>query len=393
MDRRNVMVGTPAPVKISISSKGRTVYVPTNVSVMPEQWDRKAEKVISHPQKAMLNTLLSRKKVEIDTALYGLHEEGKLHGLNAQGIKKRLMEVMNPDFRSSFIMKRLDEYAAKQTKPITRHLYSITAKKIRKFMGKDAESLRYEDVTVSWLNRFDEWMRKEESLMKNTRNVYLRNIRTIFNEAIDDGATDFYPFRKFKIKVEPTMSRALTLPQLRSLFAADLGKRQQYLDIFRLSFCLGGISFCDLVSLKKSDVTGGRVEFRRQKTGQFVSILIQPEAQAIIDKYAGKYHLINVSERLRNMTGYLFRMSYYLRHIGMTYNKRKKEWEGDAVAPAVSQYWARYTFATIAAELGFGEDAVAAVLGHHTNSVTSIYIRANRNKQVDAVVRAVLDAV
>ena len=51
----------------------------------------------------------------------------------------------------------------------------------------------------------------------NARNVYYRNIRAVFNDAIDDEITPAYPFRKFKIKPEPTRKRSLSVSDLRKM--------------------------------------------------------------------------------------------------------------------------------------------------------------------------------
>lgn len=383
--------GRPAPVKISISSKGRTVYLPTNVYVAPEQWDSRGQRIVSHPQKAQLNNLLARRKLDVDSALYDLQNDGTLHGLSAPQIKRRLLNRLNPEKDNNLFLPRMDAYAAKQEKAKTRTGYELTARKIRAY-DRLADSLCFEDMDADWLAAFERWLAKTNN--RNSRAVHLRNIRTIFNEAIDDGATDLYPFRKYKIKREPTRSRALSADELRALFSADLGRHQIYADMFRLSFVLGGLSFCDLVALTDANVVRGRLEFQRQKTAQLVSIGIQPEARELLEKWRGRSHLVCVSERYKDVEGFMRRMSAHLRRVGQTYNRKTHRWEGRAVAPGVSQYWARYSLATLAAELGFSEDAIGAVLGHSGNrSVTSIYIRANRNRQVDEVMRSVLDEV
>lgn len=385
--------GQPAPVKISVSSKGTTAYIPTNISVLPSQWDKRVQKIVAHPQKAQLNTALTQRKLDIDTTLYDLQTAGKLHGLTANGIKSKLMDILCPTPKTSAFLQYLDAYSARQTKASTRDIYAYTAKKIRAYAKGKAESLRFEDMDATWLSDFDRWMAENGMPMKNARNVYLRNIRTVFNDAIDEGLTECYPFRKFKIRPEPTKSRALTLEQIRTVFGSDNGQAQHYIDMFRLSFCLGGLSFCDLIALKKSDVVNGRIEFRRQKTGQLVSIGIQPEARELLDKYAGQERLVYVAEHYKDTRGYLSRMRRSLQHIGQTYDKHTKEWTGTAVVPKASQYWARYSLATLAAELGFSEDIIGALLGHSRGSVTSIYVRANRNRQVDELMRKVLDTV
>ena len=295
LDRRASANG-PAPIKISISSKGRTVYLPTNVSVLPTEWNARTEKVVTHPQKAQLNTVLMQRKLDVDTALYDLQTSGKLHGLTANEIKERVLAMLYPAPKTATFSQYLGARIARQTKAGTRDLYGYTERKIRAFAGERFEKLRFEDMDLCWLERFDTWMCDNGMPKKNARNVYLRNIRAVFNDAIDDGATECYPFRKFKIRPEPTKSRAMTLAQIRAVFESENGRGQHYIDMFRLLFCLGGLSFCDLIALKKSDVVNGRIEFHRQKTGQFVSIGIQPEAQELLDKYAGQERLIYLPE-------------------------------------------------------------------------------------------------
>lgn len=56
-------------------------------------------------------------------------------------------------------------------------------------------------------------------------------------------------------------------------------------------------------------------------------------------------------------------------------------------------YWARYSWATYAAELDIPKDTISEALGHsHGAKVTGIYIKYNRDK-VDAANRRVIDYV
>ena len=59
----------------------------------------------------------------------------------------------------------------------------------------------------------------------------------------------------------------------------------------------------------------------------------------------------------------------------------------------LTTYWARHTWATIAAELDIPKETIAAALGHSIgNPVTSIYINFNTHK-IDEANRRVLDYV
>ena len=78
-------------------------------------------------------------------------------------------------------------------------------------------------------------------------------------------------------------------------------------------------------------------------------------------------------------------------------NKQLKEIgviEGDenskAMFPNLTTYWARHTWATLAAELEIPKETIAAALGHGGNTVTDIYIDFDR-KKVDEANRRVID--
>ena len=61
--------------------------------------------------------------------------------------------------------------------------------------------------------------------------------------------------------------------------------------------------------------------------------------------------------------------------------------------PELTTYWARHTWATIAASLDIPNETIAAALGHgYGNRITAIYIDFDRRK-VDKANRRVIDWV
>jgi integrase len=60
--------------------------------------------------------------------------------------------------------------------------------------------------------------------------------------------------------------------------------------------------------------------------------------------------------------------------------------------PELTTYWARHTWATIAASLDIPKETIAAALGHGGNTVTDIYIDFDQRK-VDDANRRVIDYV
>lgn len=228
---------------------------------------------------------------------------------------------------------------------------------------------------------------------KNARNIHLRNIRAVFNRALDEEATAAYPFRRFKIRPVATPKRSLSVERLRELISYPVVDWQvRHRDMWLLSFMLCGINMVDVCRLR--EVTAeGRVEYNRAKTHRLYSIKVEPEAAAIIDKYHGREYLLDISERYGDYRDYLKRCNRGLQSIG------EVERHGlggkktvTAAFPGLTTYWARHTWATIAASLDIPRDTIAHALGHGGNTVTDIYIDFDQSK-VDDANRRVLDWV
>lgn len=56
-------------------------------------------------------------------------------------------------------------------------------------------------------------------------------------------------------------------------------------DMFLFSFYTRGMSFVDMAYLKKKDLSGGVLSYRRKKTGQQLFIKWEQCMQDIVDKY------------------------------------------------------------------------------------------------------------
>lgn len=131
----------------------------------------------------------------------------------------------------------------------------------------------------------------------------MRNLRAVFNFAINEEITANYPFRKFKIKTVRTAKRSLEVKELRELFTMEVEEWQrQYRDFFMLSFLLIGTNAKDILDLPANAIVRGRIEFNRAKTKKLYSIRVEPEARAIIERYQGKAHLISALDTRTHCT-------------------------------------------------------------------------------------------
>lgn len=273
-------------------------------------------------------------------------------------------------------------------------MYKHTLNRVRAFIGEDAlNSLKFEDITLDWLNDFNGFMAKT-SPSPNARNIHFRNLRAVFNNAIENEVTTHYPFRKFKIKAVETAKRSLSVEELRRLFYFPCEEHQKkYLDMFRLSFYLMGVNMIDLAKL--TEVVNGRLDFNRTKTGHLYSMKVEPEAMELFEKYKGENHLLFILDHWTNDEFFRWKMNKELQKIGPMHKQPgrggKKIYE--PMFPELTAYWARHSWATIASSIDIPDRVIAEALGHEFgNRITNIYIRFDIRK-VDVANRKVLDWV
>ncbi|MDO5760967.1 MAG: phage integrase SAM-like domain-containing protein, partial [Bacteroidota bacterium] len=186
---------------------------------------------------------------------------------------------------------------------------------------------------------------KQDNLSINTISIILRNMRAVFNFAITNEiiSSDCYPFRRYKIKQEETRKRALSLEQMRALINlhCDSDKKSKFRDIFLLMVYLIGINTKDLLNLK--EITNGRIEYKRCKTGRLYSIKVEPEAMAIINKYRGSEFLLDIDNR-NNFANHFDKVLKKLGNISYDANNRK---ELVSIEPMLSSYYARHSWGYI----------------------------------------------
>lgn len=160
-----------------------------------------------------------------------------------------------------------------------------------------------------------------------------------------------------------------------------------------LSFYLCGINIGDMLLLTKKNLKNGRIVYHRQKTGRLYDIPVIPEAKAIMDKYKGEEYLLSPMDSLADYHTFTQHCNLALKKIGtkeIVPDKigKMRKIVYHPILPNLTTYTARYTFASIGAELDIPRETIALCLGHAWSDVTSHYINYNK-KKIDGAVRKI----
>lgn len=400
LDTRRAVGDVPVSMMLSLTSHGKSALIPVGVKIAPSLWDKKAQSVKKCPRKAYFDKAISDRYYAVQEMISKLSEEDEelMRRLTITEIKNIILERLDGKERKdtgngSFALGYKKFVETKQGR--TRQIYETTWKRICEFTDK-AERLNFEDITVKWLNEFNGYM-AERSPAQNARSIHLRDIRAVFNFAIDEEMTDLYPFRKFKIKSTPTMKRSLSADDIRMIATMPLLPwQEEYRDVFMLIFYLIGINIVDLFSLTHENVQNGRIVYTRRKTKRIYSIKIEPEAQEILERRKGTTHLIDVADRYKDHTNFTSRFNKALKTFGTwevdEHHKQKVRYK--PYWDFLSSYWARHSWATIAYnDCNIPVDVISQALGHSMgNRVTMVYINSD-SKKVDEANRKVIEKV
>lgn len=346
-----------ALVQIEALLNRRKLYISTNLYLRPGQWDQNTSQVINHPQSYDLNAMLYDKILELQAAEISYWRQGVSPSL--LDIKSAAKQNITADVTFMQFARRSVEQSSRRTG--TKQNMMATLNRMKEFRG----DVEIRDVDYRYLTDFEAYLRGL-GLMVNSVGKHLRNVRTLINEAINQGymSLNDYPFRKFKIQKEKPEHRVLTQKELSKLESTTLkGKmKQRVLDSF-LFCCYSGLRFSDykqltddnILSLKGSKWLSLRTQKTNVKQKIPIYLLFDGKALGLIQKYESIQHM--------NKIGCNADVNRILKDITDKAGIKKR----------VTFHTARHTFATLLLGQSIPITTIQRLLGHTSVKTTQIY--------------------
>lgn len=376
LDKRKPRQDGTCPLRLAINHHQDTAFITLGQYVNPAKWDARAQKAVGSAGRSLNVYLLNRLNIYTEALREVTASTDYSPNVSASELRDLLQRHLDPqEEHGPLFVDILKKIIETRTTNSTMRVYGALLANVQKF-DPEVGGLALDDITRDWVYRFGVWLQKK-GLSHNTRTEYISRLLSVYHYALDNELTTRYPFRRMKLRREATIKRNLSPDALRSVFEAKVKPvSQKWVDTFKLSFLLIGMNFSDMMGAKSTDVHNGRLEFHRRKTRRLYSIKIEPEAWAIIRKYSGGQHLLDLTPK-----GAVSRSA-----ISCANNVL------DRIIPGLTTYWARHSWATIAASLDIPKDTIAHALGHGGNTVTDVYIDFDMAK-VDEANRRVIDWV
>lgn len=259
--------------------------------------------------------------------------------------------------------------------------YRSTRSSVATFIGQRQVTLNQLDTT--FLRGYEQFLHRR-GVTDNTVCFYMRNLKSMFHQAVLDGLrpTEENPFKLLRVKPRETVKRAIDRNTIRRMAELELSHKPHLelaRDLYLFSFFSRGMSFVDIVFLKRSRQ---EIDYYRKKTKQRLRIGLTPQLSALINKYDNNteyvFPILNPNSPKPLYKQYrlaLERVNRNLKQVGRMLGIETK----------LTTYVARHSWATQARRSGAPMAVISEGLGHTSEETTRIYLQKFDQSILDKV--------
>lgn len=378
------------PIKIRICKDRKTRYINLGVSTKAEYWDfEKNQPKPICPDRERLEKLIANKISEVRSKIVELKSENK------EFTATTLVEQIQSKPKMMTVRELFLQYL-QELEQEKRTGYRLSIRQTYNSLIKFNRHLDipFSEMDCNWLRKYEIWQRKQGK-SENTIGIRLRNIRTIFNLAINMGLIkqEDYPFRKFKVSRlhQETIKRALTKEEIHSVINYPVDGKDFYtrlaVALFTFSYFMGGINFVDMAFLTEKNIMDSRLVYRRKKTAKLINLPLQEEARLVLKRYKNNRNLYlfpilsnlhkTEQQRLNRLHKVITKVNKALKAIGEELN----------IPIKLTTYVARHSYATVLKRAGVPTSIISESLGHSSEKITQIYLDGFGNSQIDQAMK------
>lgn len=262
--------------------------------------------------------------------------------------------------------------------------------------------VKFAHVVPSFLESYESWMLNQGN-SKTTVGIYLRSLRSLFNDAIADGdlSKEQYPFgrRKYEIPTGKNVKKALSLEEVARIYnyeAKPGSPEESARDYWMFLYYCNGMNVKDMALLKYKNMKKDIIEFERAKTARTkreyepIRVILNEESKAIIKYYGNQYkspetYLFPIlkqgmsPQEIQDQVGLKVHViNEHIKAIAVKVGIEKK----------VTTYVARHSYATILRRSGIKEELIGETMGHTSPDTTRKYFASLEEEYQREAVKA-----
>lgn len=383
-------------LKIVVRNSGQSAYHATGIE-LPELCWREGKVISGHDL-----TLTGQSALVLNRRIKNLYDRFELAFHDVAGIKTNMparkildrvvRQVRGETSQSPTILQLLEELSQNDdysagTRQLYRSVINTVERAYKKVLLAKPDELDRPMIDMLYKNL------KQDGLKDITISTLMSKIAAAYNLAlrrrlfVPEEQSPFFK-QKWNKNYVPTR-RNIPIQEFRSLWTKSLEPEnfktpksfwsaKRSLMVFKLMFCLCGINVTDLYRLTDKDILNGRIETTRQKTGERISIKLEPEALELIRQLRQGSRLIGNAIEGRSRDCY---RAFLIKQL-------------QQIQPGLTPYYARHTWATLAFDLDVPDNVIAMGLSHayKPSAMNAIYIN-NDYRKLDKANRRILDYV
>ncbi len=252
-------------------------------------------------------------------------------------------------------------------------------------------SLNFSDIDFRFLLSFEHHLRVKGN-SDNTISYKIRPLRALhYKYCYEVDIPQPNAYKRFKV------GRLSRVSAKRSLSKEQFINFTEYIplnnsekiakDIFMFSFLTRGMNIADISKLKRSNIVGDSIVYRRSKTGSTFTIKITESIRIILENY--------------NQIGYIFSIlkpyhkdeKYSIRLFTKFVNNNLKRIADELEIPRITTYYARHTYSSLARENGFSVEMISQALGHQDLKTTMVYLDSFADEQMDKMTSVIFQSI
>lgn len=304
--------------------------------------------------------------------------------------------------------QRIDELTA-EGRTGSRNSLLCSLKSILKFAASYGpidriSAFDFEDITPKFLRDYEKRM-IGDGYEPNTVSIYLRDLRSVFNQAIRAGnaESEWYPFGRdqYKMAAIKKVNKALSGDDIAALIKArpshpDQAKARDY---FLFSYFSNGMNLIDIIHLRRGDIMGDKFTFYRIKTRRSnisnlkpITVFLNQYTMEIIDRQGGpdmraEAYVFPILNGIHDQEARYRKVKNFTRYV----NQHLKNLATDiGITSEISTYYARHSFANNMRNDGVPIQITMELMGHSNEKTHRAYLDSIPDDAVRKAVHAAL---
>ena len=378
--RPSSVVGRVGTIFYQVTHRRATQQITTNIRLHPNEWDASRESVaLSITDRSIIQNRIDSDISLLKRIVKDLDNSGVNYSVGdiIKRYKSPECHVLVLDFMQNQI--RLLRNANRLGTALN---YEKTMKNFAEFLG--GVNLPFSAMTEQLIADYNAFL-VQRGLVRNSVSFYMRVLRAIYNKAVRQKLIEQqHPFTEVYTGIDRTRKRAVSESIIAQLHRLELEADSPLAlcrDMFIFSYCTRGMAFVDIAYLKKSNLQNGMICYARRKTGQLLSVRIEPSIQRIIDRYSDSdssyvFPILTSLDATEAYEQYQVALNTHNRLLG-----RLSEILGCGCK--LTSYTSRHSWATAARNHNVPISVISQGMGHTSEQTTQIYLTMLENSVID----------